>query len=83
MYQGLVSKLILLDITMPEMDGWDTYNRIKAISCLHNTPIAFFTSSGDPKNIQKAREMGAVDYINKPLEAEDILKRVGRILKSE
>jgi len=80
-YQGLVPKLILLDLIMPDMDGWDTYGRIKAITSLYNTPIAFFTVSNDPKDIQHAREMGAVDYIKKPYDKDDLLHRVGKILK--
>jgi methyl-accepting chemotaxis protein len=79
-YQGLVPQLILLDIVMPEMDGWDTYNRIKAISALHDTPIAFFTSSDDPKDKQRAQEMGAVDFIKKPFDGDDLIKRIGRIM---
>jgi CheY-like chemotaxis protein len=80
-YQGLVPNLILLDLIMPDMDGWNTYSRIKAISGLHDIPIAFFTSSNDPKDIQHAREMGAVDYIKKPYDKDDLLRRVGKILK--
>jgi methyl-accepting chemotaxis protein len=81
-YQGLVPNLILLDLIMPDMDGWNTYDRIKAISSLHDTPIAFFTSSNDPKDIQHAREMGAVDYIKKPYDKDDLLRRVGKIIKN-
>jgi methyl-accepting chemotaxis protein len=80
-YQGLVPQLILLDLVMPGIDGWDTYSRIKAISGLHDTPIAFFTASSDPKDIQKAHDMGAVDYIKKPYDKDDLLRRVGKILK--
>jgi len=80
-YQGLVPQLILLDLMMPGIDGWDTYSRIKAIGGLHDTPIAFFTASSDPKDIQRAREMGAVDYIKKPYDKDDLLKRVGAIIK--
>jgi methyl-accepting chemotaxis protein/ActR/RegA family two-component response regulator len=82
-YQGLVPKLILLDLIMPDMDGWDTYGRIRAISGLHYTPMAFFTSSDDPKDKQRAHEMGAVDYIKKPYETDDLLSRVGIIIKKE
>jgi CheY-like chemotaxis protein len=81
-YQGLVPNLILLDLIMPDMDGWNTYTRIKAIGSLYNTPIAFFTSSDDPKDKQHAREMGAVDYIKKPYERNDLLRRVERIISS-
>jgi len=79
-YQGLVPQLVLLDLVMPGIDGWDTYNRIKAISGLHDTPIAFFTASNDPKDIQRAREMGAIDYIKKPYDRDDLIRRVGKIL---
>jgi methyl-accepting chemotaxis protein len=80
-YQGLVPHLILLDLIMPDMDGWNTYSRIKAISGLHEIPIAFFTASNDPKDIQHAREMGAVDYIKKPYDKDDLIRRIGKILK--
>jgi CheY-like chemotaxis protein len=80
-YQGLVPQLILLDIIMPEMGGWDTYDRIKAISGLHDTLMAFCSSSDDPKDIQKARDMGAVDYIRKPIKKADLLDKVGKILR--
>jgi methyl-accepting chemotaxis protein len=82
-YQGLVPNLILLDLVMPGMGGWDTYSRIRALSNLHNTPTAFFTASNDPKDMQRAREMGAVDYIKKPYDKDDLLNRVGKIIKKD
>jgi len=80
-YQGLVPQLILLDLIMPDMDGWDTYGRIKALSSLYDTPVAFFTASNDPKDMQHAQEMGAVDYIKKPFDPTDLIRRVGKIIK--
>ena len=80
-YQGLVPQLILLDLIMPDMDGWSTYTRIKAISSLHDIPIAFFTSSNNPKDIEHAHEIGAVDYIKKPYDNDDLISRIGKILK--
>jgi len=80
LYQGLVPKLILLDLIMPDMDGWNTYGRIKAISGLHDIPIAFFTSSNDPKDIKHAHEMGAVDFIKKPYDNDDLKNRIRKIL---
>jgi len=79
-YQGLVPNLILLDLIMPDMDGWDTYGKIKAIGGLHDIPIAFFTVSDDPKDIKHAHEIGAVDYIKKPYDKDDLLNRIGKIL---
>jgi putative two-component system response regulator len=80
-YQGLVPQLILLDLIMPDMDGWNTYGKIKAIGGLHDTPIAFFTSSTDPKDLNLAKKLGAVDYIKKPYDKDDLLHRVGKIIK--
>jgi len=82
-YQGLVPKLIFLDLIMPEMDGWNTYSRIKAISNLHDTPIAFFTASTDPDDIKRANEMGAVDYVQKPYDKDDLLNRVEKIMVTQ
>jgi len=81
-YQGLVPQLVLLDLIMPGMDGWNMYSRIKAISSLHDTPIAFFTASSDPKDIKHAHDMGAVDYIKKPYDRDDLLRRVAKIINS-
>jgi methyl-accepting chemotaxis protein len=81
-YQGLAPHLILLDLIMPDVDGWDAYNRIKAIGSLHDTPIAFFTVSTDPADIEHARKLGAVDYIKKPFDRDDLLRRVEKILKT-
>jgi methyl-accepting chemotaxis protein len=80
-YQGLVPHLILLDLIMPGMDGWNTYSRIKSISNLHDTPIAFFTASNDPKDIKHAHDMGAVDYIKKPFDANDLIQRIGKLVR--
>jgi len=80
-FQGLVPDLVLLDLVMPEMDGWNTYGRIKEITNLHNVPIAFVTASDDPKDKQHARDMGAVDYIKKP--CNDLLERVTKLVKTD
>jgi len=79
-HQGYLPNLALLDLKMPGMDGWDTYNRIKAISNIHHVPIAIFTSSDDPNDRAQAQKMGAVDYIKKPINKGDLLERVGKLL---
>jgi methyl-accepting chemotaxis protein len=82
LYQGLDPILILLDLVMPGADGWVTYERIKGISNLHNVPIAFLTSSSDPADIKRAKDMGAVDYINKPVAKDELLGKVKKALKA-
>jgi CheY-like chemotaxis protein len=77
-----VPNLILLDILMPEMNGWETFNRIKAISLLKNVPIAFVTSLSETSEELKAFELGAADFIKKPYEKEILLDRIEKILES-
>jgi CheY-like chemotaxis protein len=77
-YQGLVPNLVLLDLVMPGMDGWDTFERIRGISQVHNVPIAFCSASEDLKDIAHAKAVGAVDYIKKP--CNDLLVRVQNLL---
>jgi CheY-like chemotaxis protein len=81
LYQGLAPEFILLDLLMPEIHGWDAYERIKGLSNLHHVPIAIFTSSDDPRDADRARKMGAADYIKKPCKKSELLERIGRIIK--
>jgi DNA-binding response OmpR family regulator len=66
---------------MPEMGGWDTYIRIRDLSKLHNVPIAIYSTSEDQKDKESAWEMGAVDFIHKPAKKDELLERVGRLIK--
>ena len=77
---GYVPNLVLLDLTMPEMDGWDTFMRIRDISVLHQTPIAIFTTSEDPEDKDKAQGLGVIDYIHKPCKREELLERVSKAI---
>jgi DNA-binding response OmpR family regulator len=65
---------------MPGTDGWQTYERIRGISKLHNVPIAIFTVSDDPADRNRAKEMGAADYIKKPATQDELLGRIKGIL---
>jgi DNA-binding response OmpR family regulator len=65
---------------MPGTDGWQTYERIRGISKLHNVPIAIFTVSDDPADRNRAQEMGAADYIMKPTTQDELLQRIKKIL---
>ena len=73
--------LILLDLIMPEMDGWETFNRIKDLSSISNIPIAFLTSAHGVNEQNRAKEMGVVDYILKPYTRKELLKRIKIIFK--
>jgi methyl-accepting chemotaxis protein len=79
-FQGYTPNLVLLDLSMPDMHGWDTYIRIRDITKLHKTPIAIYTTSEDPKDKAKAQELGAVDYIKKPCKKDELLSKVRRLI---
>lgn len=73
--------LVLLDIMMPEMDGYETCMRIKDIPDLRKIPIIFLTAKTEKEDIVKGFELGAVDYITKPFNSKELLARVETHLK--
>lgn len=68
--------LIILDIMMPEMDGFETISRLKQNPMLAEIPVIFLTSQAEYEDIDRAFEMGAVDYILKPVRKKELLARV-------
>jgi len=69
--------LILLDVMMPEIDGYETCRRIKASREWRDIPIIFLTSRTATDDIVRGFELGAVDYVSKPVHAQELLARVG------
>jgi diguanylate cyclase (GGDEF)-like protein len=68
--------LILLDVLMPGMDGFETCRYLKDNADTHNIPVIFMTALSDTLNKVKAFKLGAVDYITKPFQQEEVLARV-------
>jgi putative two-component system response regulator len=68
--------LILLDLVMPEMDGYETLMRIKANRALANIPVIFVTARSDETSEMRGLELGAIDYIAKPFSAPLLIKRL-------
>ena len=73
--------LILLDIMMPEMDGFEVCKRFKDNPILADIPIIFISALNDTQDIVKAFHSGGVDYITKPFRAEEVTARVATHLK--
>ncbi len=67
---------ILLDIMMPEMDGFETCARIKQMPSRMNIPVIFITARDDTDSITKAFRIGGVDYLTKPFNREELLARL-------
>jgi putative two-component system response regulator len=68
--------LILLDVVMPDMDGYETLKRIKADRALADIPVIFVTARNDEASEMRGLELGAIDYITKPFSAPLIIKRL-------
>ncbi len=68
--------IILLDIMMPEMDGFATCTHIKKKVSYREVPIIFLTAKNDIDSISHAFTVGAVDYVSKPFHPEELLSRV-------
>lgn len=68
--------LILLDIMMPEMDGYEVCSLLKADERTRDIPVIFLTARTDTSDEQKGLELGAVDYITKPISPPIVLARV-------
>jgi DNA-binding response OmpR family regulator len=70
--------LVLLDIMMPELDGWETCKRIREFS---NVPIIIVTARDQTLDIVKGLNMGADDYITKPFDESELLARIEAVLR--
>jgi signal transduction histidine kinase len=73
--------LILLDIMMPDMDGYEVCRRLKENKLLHDIPVIFISALSETNDVVKALKFGGVDYITKPFRAEEISARVKTHIK--
>ncbi len=74
--------IILLDILMPEMDGFETLKRLRAHPSTNRIPVIFLTAQKkDPLSIEKGLELGADEYLTKPIDTEELLVRTRVLLR--
>ena len=69
-------RLILLDIQMPELDGFETCRRLRAIYALKDVPVAFLTARKSAADVQAGIKAGGNDFIVKPFDPDKLLARV-------
>lgn len=72
----LTPDIILLDAVMPGIDGFDTCRRIKSHPAARDTPVIFMTGLVECEHVVRAFEVGAVDYVTKPVRQEEALARI-------
>ncbi len=74
--------LIIMDLRMPVLDGWEATRRIKANKDLNQIPIIAFTSHAMLGEEVKAREAGCDEYVSKPIDEDDLMKKIRNSLAS-
>ncbi len=77
-----IPDLILLDVMMPSMDGFETSRCLKRNEATQDIPIIFITAKNQPEDIIEGFKLGAVDYINKPFRQEEVCMRVRHHLQT-
>ena len=78
---SIVPSLILLDIMMPQMDGFEVLEKLKKDPATSNIPVIMLTARKSREDMQRARDLGAVEYITKPFKAVEVVDKVLRHLR--
>jgi PleD family two-component response regulator len=74
--EQVIPDLILMDLNMPDVDGYEAMEKLKADRLYAGIPIIVLSSSKDRKSASKARNLGAVDYISKPFTDADLIESI-------
>jgi CheY-like chemotaxis protein len=75
--------LVLMDMNMPEMDGWEATRQIRAIADLARVPIIALTAHAMSGDRERAIEAGCTDYHTKPIEFERLVLQIGALIGSK
>ena len=81
--EKITPDLILLDIMMPDISGYDALEQLKADIRYKEIPVIFLTSKTDETAEKKGLEMGAADFVTKPFSAPVLLSRIESVLHSK
>lgn len=72
--------LVLLDVTMPQMDGYTVASKLRQLEQTKSIPIIMFTAKSAPDDVARSHQLGAVDYIVKPFDQLVLLEKVKKHL---
>ena len=79
--EGQLPALILMDVRMPRMTGYEACKRIKADPRLNHIPVAFLSAKGQDSEVREGYDAGAVDYVVKPFAPDQLTSKVEELLK--
>ena len=72
--------LIILDIMMPRLDGYQTCERLKADDALKDIPVVFLSAKAQQSDIDKGKTYGVADYLTKPFDPDVLVETIERLL---
>jgi CheY-like chemotaxis protein len=78
--RALAPKLVLLDMQLPDMTGFDVLRRLKADAATHDLPVVALSADAVPEDVSAARAAGAMDYWTKPIDFDVFLSGVQRLM---
>ena len=81
--QDVLPDLIILDIMMPDLDGWETYTHIRAIPALQKTPILFVAAASAEYIYPRAKQIGAKGYLQEPFRPSDLVNARNTVLSGK
>lgn len=73
--------LIMMDVRMPKMTGYEACRQIKAVPELKSIPVVFLSAKGQDEEVRTGLDVGAIDYILKPFAPDDLNRRIAEILQ--
>jgi two-component system alkaline phosphatase synthesis response regulator PhoP len=76
----IIPDLILMDVRMPRMTGYEACKRMKEEDSIKHIPVAFLSAKGQETEVQTGLEAGAVEYILKPFSPDELTERVKKLL---
>lgn len=74
--------LVLLDVQMPDISGYDVLRILKSDSTLGQVPVLLFSANNRPEDIRKGKELGASGFLCKPFDPKNLLEQVNQTLES-
>ena len=77
---GFVPDVVLLDVQMPDLDGWDTLAAIRAAPRTSGVPVVLCSVRAQPADLERGRSLGADAYVTKPFAIDDLADRVRTVL---
>jgi CheY-like chemotaxis protein len=72
--------LVILDIMMPKLDGYQTCQRLKASDSTKEIPVVFLSAKAQQTDIERGKEFGVADYLTKPFDPNDLIDVVQRLV---